>query len=131
MTCTRNGCFNVQCYVCSKSCGYAHFDDASRGGRHGNCPLFDSVEKRHEDEVRAAEEIARQQVAQENPDVDDDMLQIKVSDKVKADDERRKRNGGIIHNPPMVVPPPMHRARPMPPLPPLPYALPAQPRQGK
>ena len=38
MMCTRNGCGNIQCYVCSKSCDYAHFNDKSRGGRDGQCP---------------------------------------------------------------------------------------------
>ncbi|KXX77262.1 Protein ariadne-1 [Madurella mycetomatis] len=90
MTCTRAGCKNVQCYVCSKSCDYSHFDDASRGGKKGNCPLFDSVEQRHEAEVRAAEEKARKQVAEENPDVDVEMFKIHFSEKVKKDDERRK-----------------------------------------
>jgi len=36
MTCTRNGCFNIQCYVCSKSCTYDHFNDPGRGGKLGN-----------------------------------------------------------------------------------------------
>lgn len=89
MTCSRPGCANVQCYVCHKSCGYSHFDDTSRGGKAGNCPLFESVEKRHEDEVRAAEEEARKKVAEENPEVEADVLEIKVSEKVK-DDERRR-----------------------------------------
>jgi TRIAD3 protein (E3 ubiquitin-protein ligase RNF216) len=92
MTCTRNGCHNTQCYVCHKSCGYSHFDDASRGGKSGNCPLFDSVEKRHEDEVRAAEEQARKKVSEENPDVDAEALEIMASDKVKGDGARRRRD---------------------------------------
>ncbi|CAI0652538.1 unnamed protein product [Colletotrichum noveboracense] len=62
MTCTRLGCRNVQCYVCSKSCDYSHFDDSSRGGKKGNCPLFEKTEVRHEKEVRKAEEDARQKV---------------------------------------------------------------------
>lgn len=84
MTCTRAGCNNIQCYVCSKSCDYRHFDDLVRGGKAGNCPLFDSVEKRHEDEVRAAEQAARKKVAEENPDVDDQLLQINFGRKVKS-----------------------------------------------
>lgn len=90
MTCTRSGCRNVQCYVCSKSCDYAHFDDSARGGKKGNCPLFDSVEKRHEEEVQAAEDDARKQVAKENPKVDDELLKFHFSEKVKKDEERRK-----------------------------------------
>lgn len=62
MTCTRNGCYNIQCYVCSKSCSYDHFNDSSRGGKPGNCPLFESVEERHEDEVKKAEKNAMDKV---------------------------------------------------------------------
>ncbi|KAL0764097.1 hypothetical protein CaCOL14_013424 [Colletotrichum acutatum] len=62
MTCTKRGCKNVQCYVCSKSCDYAHFDDKSRGGRKGNCPLFDDVETRHNKEVQQAEAKAHQKI---------------------------------------------------------------------
>lgn len=93
MTCTRSGCSNVQCYVCHLSCEYSHFDDRARGGAKGNCPLFDqSVEQRHENEVSAAEKQARQQVVDENPGVDAELLEVKISDKVVKDDiERRKK----------------------------------------
>lgn len=50
MICTK--CSNIQCYICSKSCDYQHFNDSSRGGKAGNCPLFDGdngVEQRHEE----------------------------------------------------------------------------------
>lgn len=90
MTCTRNGCRNVQCYVCGKSCEYNHFNDLSRGGKAGNCPLWDSAEQRHEAEVKQAEEEARNKVLEENPDVDAEVFKIKVSDKVKEDEDRRK-----------------------------------------
>ncbi|KAK4126441.1 hypothetical protein N657DRAFT_543963, partial [Parathielavia appendiculata] len=90
MTCSRPGCRNVQCYVCHRSCDYSHFDDSSRGGKKGNCPLFESVEERHQNEVKAAEEAARQKVAEENPDVNAEALTINFSDKVKQDDARRK-----------------------------------------
>ena len=40
MTCTRNGCFNIQCYVCSKSCSYDHFNDPGRGGKPGNWYVY-------------------------------------------------------------------------------------------
>lgn len=90
MTCTRSGCRNVQCYVCSKSCDYSHFDDSTRGGKKGNCPLFDSVEERHRNEVHAAEEEARKKVTDENPGVDAELLKIDFSEKVKQDDDRRK-----------------------------------------
>ncbi|SPQ25453.1 a2e277b0-81af-4a53-a16e-2c799d662269 [Thermothielavioides terrestris] len=90
MVCTRNGCNNVQCYVCSQSCDYTHFNDPSRGGKPGNCPLFDNVEERHEKEVRAAEEQARKAAAEQNPDIDAELLKINFSERVKQDDERRK-----------------------------------------
>ena len=80
----------MQCYVCSQSCDYNHFDDASRGGRKGNCPLFDSVEDRHRNEVHAAEELARQKVAEQNPEVGEELLSINFSEKVKEDDARRR-----------------------------------------
>ncbi|KAK3352701.1 hypothetical protein B0T25DRAFT_454088 [Lasiosphaeria hispida] len=92
MTCTRPGCRNIQCYVCSQSCEYSHFDDAGRGGKNGNCPLFDSVEERHEAEVKEAEDKARKLVAEQNPDISPDMFQIAFSDKVKADEQRRKND---------------------------------------
>jgi membrane protein involved in colicin uptake len=52
--------------------------------------LFDSAEQRHQDEVHAAEELARQQVAEENPGVERELLKINFSERVKQDDERRK-----------------------------------------
>jgi TRIAD3 protein (E3 ubiquitin-protein ligase RNF216) len=92
MTCTRGGCYNVQCYVCSKSCSYDHFNDRSRGGKPGNCPLFESVEVRHEEEVRKAEKEALEKVRAEHPEYSVEDLKIKVSDNVKRDEERRKAN---------------------------------------
>lgn len=106
MTCTRGGCYNVQCYVCSKSCDYRHFDDSTRGGKKGNCPLFDSVEQRHQSEVRAAEELARQQAAEQNPELAAELLEIHFSDEVHQDDERRKAaNPAVV--PGRVFPPPV------------------------
>lgn len=92
MTCTRPGCRNIQCYVCSKSCGYDHFDDRSRGGKVGNCPLFENAEQRHDQEVKEAERIALAKVRAENPGYTDDDLRVKVSENVIKDDERRKAN---------------------------------------
>ncbi|KAK0620228.1 ring finger protein [Immersiella caudata] len=105
MTCTASGCRNIQCYVCSKSCDYAHFDDATRGGKKGQCPLFDSVDQRHEDEVKAAELKERLRVAQENPNIDVEVFQFNFSERVKQDEEQRK-----ARNPP----PPVRRDPPLP-----------------
>lgn len=102
----------MQCYVCSKSCDYSHFDDTGRGGKKGNCPLFDSVEDRHERDVQAAEQEILKKLAEEKPELEAAMLKVNFSDKVKKDDERRKRaNPGpqnvpphLMHRPPVVPP---------------------------
>jgi TRIAD3 protein (E3 ubiquitin-protein ligase RNF216) len=90
MTCTRNGCYNVQCYVCSKSCQYDHFNDRSRGGKEGNCPLFEKTDERHDLEVKEAERIALEKVRAEHPEYSEEDLKIKISDAVLKDDERRR-----------------------------------------
>lgn len=90
MTCTRNGCGNIQCYVCSKSCSYDHFNDQSRGGKVGNCPLFESVVERHEGEVSKAEKEALEKILAEHPEYTEDDLKVKMSENVKKDDERMK-----------------------------------------
>ncbi|KAL2132450.1 hypothetical protein VTI74DRAFT_3787 [Chaetomium olivicolor] len=97
MTCTRAGCRNVQCYVCSASCDYSHFDRTNGAASEGKCPLFDSVEQRHEEEVQSAMEQARKQVAEENPHVTADLLEINFSDKVKQDDQRRKAASNLAN----------------------------------
>ncbi|KAK2779673.1 ring finger domain-containing protein [Colletotrichum kahawae] len=85
MTCTRPGCRNVQCYVCSQSCTYNHFDDSSRGGKKGNCPLFEKTEQRHEKEVRQAEEEARQKILAAKPELNEELLKFKMSKHVTED----------------------------------------------
>ncbi|KAF5647321.1 RING finger (TRIAD) [Fusarium sp. NRRL 52700] len=106
MTCTRKGCGNVQCYVCSKSCDYNHFNDESRGGKQGNCPLFESAEERHESEVNAAEKAAKQKVLEENPELASapELLNFNMSEKVKTDDMQRKsRFGRRVRDPVEVI----------------------------
>jgi TRIAD3 protein (E3 ubiquitin-protein ligase RNF216) len=90
MKCTRNGCRNIQCYVCSKSCEYNHFDDSRRGGKKGNCPLFEDVEYRHENDVKRAEKEALDKVRAEHPEYTNEDLLVKMSEDVKKDDEQRK-----------------------------------------
>ncbi|KFY16531.1 hypothetical protein V492_01267 [Pseudogymnoascus sp. VKM F-4246] len=84
-------CGNIQCYVCSKSCEYDHFDDTRRGGKSGNCPLFDDVNKRHEDETKSAEKAIVEKLQKEHPGMAREDLEIKVSDAVKEDEEKRKK----------------------------------------
>ncbi|KAK1087357.1 hypothetical protein LTR33_001095 [Friedmanniomyces endolithicus] len=94
-------CGNLQCYVCSASIkDYNHFDQApnqaSSGATAKLCPLYDNVEERHEREVKEAEAAARAQVMQDNPDVQPDDLDFKVSDAVKkATAQRIKRAAGV------------------------------------
>lgn len=96
MTCTK--CRNIQCYICSKSCEYSHFNDSKRGGKPGNCPLFDEkgVEVRHSEEVKTAETKARRQVLEGNSDIEADFLEIKTSERVKQDEEQRKKQGELL-----------------------------------
>ncbi|KAB5576401.1 ring finger protein [Coniochaeta sp. 2T2.1] len=98
MTCSQAGCRNVQCYVCNKSCDYTHFNDVHRGGKNGNCPLFDQVDERHAREVQKAEEEARKKALEEHPDVDAEVFKIKVSDKVKEDEEMRRKKAAERRN---------------------------------
>ncbi|TVY17548.1 E3 ubiquitin-protein ligase [Lachnellula arida] len=97
MTCTRNGCRNVQCYVCSASCSYDHFDDQSRGGRQGNCPLFESTFERHDIDVGKAAKEAIDKVRAEHPEYTEEDLKVHVSENVLKDDEQRKQMDPRAH----------------------------------
>ncbi|KAI0482209.1 hypothetical protein GGR56DRAFT_619038 [Xylariaceae sp. FL0804] len=92
ITCTK--CGITHCDVCRQPVtnGYAHFNDATRGGKNGQCALFDRTEERYQNEVRHAEEEARKRVAESNPQLDADQLQIKVSKEVEQDELRRKQS---------------------------------------
>ncbi|KAI0120355.1 hypothetical protein F4776DRAFT_250587 [Hypoxylon sp. NC0597] len=107
--CTR--CGTIHCYVCRKTItDYRHFNDVSRGGKNGRCPLYDSTEERHQEEVQRAEEETRQKVARDNPEIAVDALKIKVSDGVQQDELKRKQNdsryrAGVAYIPPPPPPP--------------------------
>jgi TRIAD3 protein (E3 ubiquitin-protein ligase RNF216) len=92
MTCTRSGCGNVQCYVCSRSCTYSHFNDEHRGGKAGNCPLFEKTSQRHEDEVKKAEKVALEKIRAKHPELREEDLTVKVSEAVLQDEQRRHGN---------------------------------------
>ncbi|KAI1203855.1 hypothetical protein F5X97DRAFT_3602 [Nemania serpens] len=65
-----NKCGTVQCDVCRKTIiDYTHFNDPNRGGKVGQCPLFDESEGRHQAEVSTAEVQTRKKVVEENPDL--------------------------------------------------------------
>ncbi|KAJ9648108.1 hypothetical protein H2199_001885 [Coniosporium tulheliwenetii] len=90
MACTS--CGNRQCYVCSQDVhDYQHFGA-------GRCPLYDDTDARHDDEVKAAEAEALKKVRNENPDMTEDELKVKVSDAVKAQ-ERQARERRRQQNP--------------------------------
>ncbi|KAI0396712.1 hypothetical protein F5Y17DRAFT_78112 [Xylariaceae sp. FL0594] len=68
ITCVK--CRTKQCDVCRRTIThYNHFDDESRGGKRGRCPLYDRWDKRHAMEVNNAEKEARKKVLEEDPGV--------------------------------------------------------------
>lgn len=98
MMCMR--CSSIQCYVCSKDItkdGYSHFNESARGGRPGQCPLFDNTEQRHDEEVRKAEQKALDKVRAENPGFSEEELKVKVSDAVQKNERERIRQAGAAH----------------------------------
>ncbi|KIY45011.1 hypothetical protein FISHEDRAFT_18691, partial [Fistulina hepatica ATCC 64428] len=72
MTCPN--CGTLSCYICRQIVhGYNHFDQRQSGAstsKSKKCVLWDSVEQRHADEVKAAAAKAVQEYAEEHPDVD-------------------------------------------------------------
>lgn len=95
--CTK--CGAIQCYVCRQTIkSYDHFNDVARGGKRGQCPLFDNTEARHQEEVQHAEEEARRKVAEANPTIAADMLNMKVSEDVQQDELRRSRDNHARHH---------------------------------
>ncbi|KAI1266089.1 hypothetical protein F5Y18DRAFT_416878 [Xylariaceae sp. FL1019] len=65
-----NKCGTMMCDVCRQTItDYAHFNDVSRGGKTGRCPLYDQSETRYQQEVRKAEESTRKKVKEDNPEV--------------------------------------------------------------
>jgi E3 ubiquitin-protein ligase RNF216 len=84
MLCSTPRCGNIQCYICSAIItSYSHFNDIGRGGRAGNCPLWDrdrgmTLEGLHREEVAKAEAISRQKVIGEHPEIDVKLLEINM-----------------------------------------------------
>lgn len=98
-------------YVCSKNVSdYQHFGEA----QGGKCPLHDSIEARHEQEVKKAAEEAMAKVRADNPGLSDADLMIKVSDRVKQAEDARKSQGAADANafPYRMVGNVLHRAIP-------------------
>ncbi|KAI6799759.1 hypothetical protein KC361_g2712 [Hortaea werneckii] len=106
MTCPS--CHNKQCYCCSQTLkDYEHFDQApfGSGRRDGKkCPLYDDVEVRHEREVKEAEEAAKKQLMDDNPDLNAENLEIKLSDRVKQAEAEKVQRAGAARARPAMLP---------------------------
>ncbi|EPS40224.1 hypothetical protein H072_5994 [Dactylellina haptotyla CBS 200.50] len=90
--CSR--CSAMNCYLCSKVIkDYKHFNDATRGGKAGNCLLFDNTDERHRNEVQAAEEAAIAKIRAENPEISEEEMRIQLS-QVVIDGERQRIEEG-------------------------------------
>ena len=72
-------------YLCSKTVtDYTHFD------RHGGkCKLYDNTEERHATEVEAAEKAAHAKLREENPNITEEDLKIKFSDRIQQEERSR------------------------------------------
>ncbi|KAJ8123557.1 hypothetical protein O1611_g9559 [Lasiodiplodia mahajangana] len=108
--CTK--CGTLHCDVCRKTIqDYSHFNDLKRGGKAGQCPLFDESQRRYETEVSSAEAQMRKKVVEENPDVDEETLHITTSKETKKD-KNTSNNGGFAIRPPDRQPQPAVPKRP-------------------
>ncbi|TRX96607.1 hypothetical protein FHL15_002509 [Xylaria flabelliformis] len=87
--CTK--CGTLQCDVCRQTIkDYTHFDDTKRGGKLGQCPLYDQSQGRYEKEVSKAEAEVRKKIVSENPELDEKTLSIPTPDKVYQDTSKRE-----------------------------------------
>ncbi|KAI8280486.1 hypothetical protein K4K60_004910 [Colletotrichum sp. SAR11_57] len=77
-------------------------DKEFRGGKKGNCPLFEQTEVRHEKEVRQAEEEARQKVLAAKPKLNEGLLKFNMSEHVTKG-EKKTRSMAHIERGPQVV----------------------------
>lgn len=80
MTCPK--CRSLSCYVCRKVInGYDHFDQTPQGAprtaaNSSKCPLWDSVESRHADEVKRAAEAAQEEYRRLHPELGQEDLAV-------------------------------------------------------
>ena len=96
ITCTK--CRNIQCYICSQDClhtphggTYAHFNDPSRGGKEGQCQLFDNTEQRHQEAVEAAQKEAMAKIQAEHPEYTEDELKATIVETAASKEDRERR----------------------------------------
>ncbi|KIY74350.1 hypothetical protein CYLTODRAFT_416193 [Cylindrobasidium torrendii FP15055 ss-10] len=77
-------CNTLSCYICREIIkGYEHFNQnlpaghpQQRKSSSSKCMLWDNVESRHADEVKAAAKLAQERYRAENPDVEEDDLHV-------------------------------------------------------
>jgi len=82
---TCYNCLTISCYVCRQSIvGYDHFNQnrgpgtASTSETSKKCPLWEPVENRHAEEVKAAAEKAIADYRAEHPDIDTEEMKVDV-----------------------------------------------------
>ncbi|KAL5637480.1 hypothetical protein ACGC1H_004038 [Rhizoctonia solani] len=81
MTCPK--CASLVCYVCRQVIrGYDHFDQtpqgAARNPRSKKCPLWESVEQRHAEDVKQAAEAAQEEYRRLNPEVREEDIAVEL-----------------------------------------------------
>ncbi|KAJ3908568.1 hypothetical protein F5879DRAFT_316503 [Lentinula edodes] len=81
MTCPH--CHTLSCYVCRQQVtGYDHFNQANPrapgSSSSKKCPLWEPVESRHAQEVKAAAEKALEDYKRDNPDVSETDIKVDV-----------------------------------------------------
>ncbi|KAF9054814.1 hypothetical protein BJ165DRAFT_1337360 [Panaeolus papilionaceus] len=79
MTCPH--CRTLSCYICRQVIkGYDHFNQMPNqpgpSRKSGKCSLWDKVEERHAEEVKAAHDKAMEKYREEHPDVETDALKV-------------------------------------------------------
>ena len=87
MICTKCRC--AICDYCGKDItkeGYSHFS-----GRPNACPTNDDTFRRNDARVKAAEKEAMDKIRAENPELSEEDLKIKFSEKVQSGPDRRTR----------------------------------------
>ncbi|KDN43138.1 hypothetical protein RSAG8_06291, partial [Rhizoctonia solani AG-8 WAC10335] len=76
-------CASLVCYVCRQIIrGYDHFDQTPQGvarnPKSKKCPLWESLEQRHADEVKQAAEVAREEYRRLNPEVREEDIVVEL-----------------------------------------------------
>lgn len=83
MKCPNTGCGNYQCYICSKSCDYSHFNEKGKKGAKGTtCPKYDWEPHHDQERVKKAETKAREAAIEKDPTLDPKLLDFHWSPRV-------------------------------------------------